>query len=55
VTSGAPDLETARTAYETRVRPTNRRLPDWSALAANTTMRRAASDLDRLDRDLRDR
>jgi hypothetical protein len=52
VIAGAPDLDTARTAYETRVRPTNRRLPDWSALAANTTMRRAATDLARLDRDL---
>jgi len=55
LTAGAPDLDAARVAYETRVRRTNRRLPGWNALAANTTIRRAASDLDRLDRDLRDR
>lgn len=55
VTAGAPDLDAARVTYETRVRPTNRRLPDWSALAVNTTMQRATLDLERLERDLRDR
>jgi hypothetical protein len=55
VTAGAADVDAARVAYETRVRPTNRRLPGWNALAANTTMRRAAFDLDHLGRDLRDR
>jgi len=37
VIAGAPDLDAARTAYETEP-ATNRRLPEWSALAANTTI-----------------
>jgi hypothetical protein len=55
VIAGAPDLDNARTTYETRVRATNRRLPGWSTIAANTTMRQAMADLDRLEHELRDR
>jgi hypothetical protein len=46
----AQALDASRAAYDTRVRPTNTRLPDWGTIAANSTMRRVARDLERLDR-----
>lgn len=45
-------LDAARTAYETRVHPTNERLPDWDTISANTAMRRTLDDLVRLERRL---
>jgi 4-amino-4-deoxy-L-arabinose transferase-like glycosyltransferase len=45
-------LDASRSTYETRARPDNARLPDWDTLSANTTMRRVARDLRRLEHEL---
>jgi 4-amino-4-deoxy-L-arabinose transferase-like glycosyltransferase len=45
-------LEAAAAGYDTQIRPTNARLPDWDRLSANTAMRRAAKDIERLERRL---
>jgi hypothetical protein len=48
----AAALDAAGATYEARIRPTNARLPDWATISANTAMRRAARDLERLERRL---
>ncbi len=48
MTAADRDLSAARADYETRIRPADNRLPDWDTLSANTAMRRAARDVDRL-------
>ena len=52
LTSADHDLSSARATYETQIRPDNERLPGWDALSANTRLRRAARDLDHLEREL---
>jgi hypothetical protein len=60
VTSGNRDsgrapsaaLDASRATYETEARPANDQLPDWDTISANPAMRRAARDLERLERRL---
>ena len=60
VTSGNRDpatppvaaLEASRATYDAEARPANPRLPDWDTISANPAMRRAARQLDRLERRL---
>jgi hypothetical protein len=49
-TPPAAALDASRATYETEARPANKRLPDWDVISANPAMRRAARDLDRLER-----
>jgi hypothetical protein len=46
-------LDAARATYEGEIRPANSRLPDWDTISANTAMRRATRDVERLERPLR--
>ena len=50
--SPAAAIDAPRVTYETEARPSNRRLPDWDTISTNSEMRRAAADLDRLEREL---
>jgi hypothetical protein len=50
--SPAEGLDASRAAYDTRIRATNARLPDWNTISANTAMRRAAQDVARLEQRL---
>jgi hypothetical protein len=60
VTSGNRDpttpppaaLEASRATYDAEARPANPRLPDWDTISTNPAMRRAAQDLDRLEKRL---
>ena len=49
-TPPAAALDASRATYETEARPANKRLPDWDVISANPAMRRAARELDRLER-----
>jgi hypothetical protein len=46
-------LAASRTTYDTEARPSDKRLPPWDTISSNPMMRRAARDLDRLERELR--
>jgi 4-amino-4-deoxy-L-arabinose transferase-like glycosyltransferase len=50
--STAARLDAARATYETQARPTNERLPDWETISANTALRRAVRELERLENEL---
>ena len=60
VTSGNRDpatpptaaLDASRATYDAEARPANPRLPDWDTISANPVMRRAAQDLERLEKRL---
>jgi 4-amino-4-deoxy-L-arabinose transferase-like glycosyltransferase len=45
-------LDASRATYESKARPANPRLPDWDTISANPAMRRAARELDRLEKRL---
>lgn len=51
-TPPAAALDASRATYDAEARPANPRLPDWDVLSANPAMRRAARDLQRLERRL---
>jgi hypothetical protein len=48
-TAPAAALDASRAIYETEARPANKRLPDWDVISANSAMRRAVRQLDRLE------
>ncbi len=52
-TAPAAALDASRATYESEARPVNKRLPDWDVISANPAMRRAARELDRLERSAR--
>jgi hypothetical protein len=51
-TASAAAIDASRATYETEARPDNKRLPAWDVISANPAMRRAARDLERLERRL---
>jgi len=51
-TPPADALDASRATYDAEARPANHRLPDWDALSTNPVMRRAARDLERLEKRL---
>jgi hypothetical protein len=51
-TPPAAALEASRATYDAEARPANPRLPDWDTISTNPAMRRAARDLDRLEKRL---
>jgi 4-amino-4-deoxy-L-arabinose transferase-like glycosyltransferase len=50
--SPAAAIDASRVTYDTEARPSNRRLPDWDTISTNPEMRRAAADIERLEREL---
>jgi len=51
-TAPAVALEASRATYDAEARPANPRLPDWDTISTNPAMRRAAQDLDQLEKRL---
>lgn len=51
-TPPAAALDASRATYDAEARPANPRLPDWNTISTNPAMRRAARQLDRLEKRL---